>query len=79
MKPEPEANNPQRESALPSATLLADDLLSYINKTPEMLSMLYDLDMLPEQLTRESRDWYRMLMLASWHRTTVSQSANSGI
>lgn len=31
MKPEPEANNPQRESALPSATLLCRSLLGQID------------------------------------------------
>jgi hypothetical protein len=70
---------PETQSAVGLTRLLADDLLSYINKTPEMLSMLYDLDMMPEQLTRESRDWYRMLILASWHRTKSEQSANSRI
>lgn len=38
MKPEPEANNPQRESALPSATLLAGVKL----ETTEMCKTMWD-------------------------------------
>lgn len=63
-------------SPVASSAVLADGLLKYINETPEMLSLLYDLDLMPEQLDRESHDWFRMLILASWHRTKSEQSAN---
>ena len=55
-------------SELDNAAKIAG-LLQYINSTPEMLSLLYDLDLMPEQVDRESHDWYRMLTLATWHRT----------
>ena len=43
---------------------LVRQLLGFINDTPPLLSLLYDLDWMPEQLERGSRDWFRMLMLA---------------
>ena len=42
--------------------------LKYINTTPDLLSLLYDLDMLPEQLEQPSFQWTRMMILAEWHR-----------
>lgn len=43
-------------------------LIRYINDTPELLSMLYDMDLMPEQLTFPSREGNIMIYLASWHR-----------
>lgn len=48
-------------------------LLSYANKTPELLSLLYDMDLLPEQLKQGTRDYSRMLMLINtWKNWTVT-------
>jgi hypothetical protein len=44
------------------------DLRAYINATPELISLLYDLDLLPEQLDKPSHDFNRMLLLSAWHR-----------
>ena len=42
-------------------------LLQYANDTVALLSLLYDLDLLPEQLQEPSHDWERMLLLIqSW-------------
>ena len=41
-----------------------NDLLRYIANTPALLSLLYDGDLLPEQLLEGSRDWGRMLLIA---------------
>ena len=39
-------------------------LFRFINKTPALISLLYDMNLLPEQLKRDSQDWRRMLILA---------------
>ena len=39
-------------------------VLKYISETPELLSVLYDIDFLPEQLEEDSKDWCRMIMIA---------------
>lgn len=52
------------------------DLLQYINATPALLSLLYDLDLMPEQLAVGSKDWMRMLQLAQWYRHTIATSAS---
>ena len=44
--------------------------LAYINSKPALLSLLYDLDLLPEQLEEGSKDWNRMLILTAWHMVT---------
>jgi hypothetical protein len=38
-------------------------LLLYINDTPELQSLLYDMGLLPEQCEHGSRDWRKMLLL----------------
>jgi len=47
-------------------------LLAYINETPELLSLLYDMDLMPEQLTLPSREGNLMILLAVWHRDKKS-------
>ena len=44
---------------------LIRELKLYINRTPELLSVLYDMNLLPEQLEEGTQDWGRMLMLAA--------------
>lgn len=38
-------------------------ILTFINETPRVLSLLYDLGLLPEQLSRTSREWAIMCQL----------------
>lgn len=40
---------------------------SYLNSTPELLSLLYDLDLMPEQLREGTVNWTRMIILIHWH------------
>jgi hypothetical protein len=39
------------------------EALDYANKTPELLSLLYDMDLMPEQVEEKTQDWTRMLIL----------------
>jgi hypothetical protein len=41
-------------------------LLAHINATPGLLSLLYDLGLMPEQLKEGSKQWEQMLTLAAW-------------
>jgi hypothetical protein len=42
-------------------------LLKYICDTPELLSLLYDIGMLPEQLRVGSEGWRKMILItAAW-------------
>lgn len=50
--------------------------LRYISDTPELLGLLYELDLLPEQITFGTRDQVRMLQLTAWYRHTRSQRPN---
>ena len=38
-------------------------LIKYANETPELLSLLYDMDLLPEQCGEMTHDWARMMIL----------------
>jgi hypothetical protein len=40
-----------RESAAPLIDEILQPYLKFINSTPELVSMLYDIDMMPEQTT----------------------------
>lgn len=42
-------------------------LLNYISTTPSLLSLLYDIDLLPEQ-TMGKRDFGRTMMIAAYWR-----------
>lgn len=42
-------------------------LMAYIEDSVELWSLLFDLDLLPEQVTRLSGEWKRMIILADWH------------
>jgi len=43
-----------------------DNLLKYANQTPALLSLLYDIDLMPEQ-TMGRRDWLKTLtLIAAW-------------
>lgn len=45
-------------------TSTPDQTLSYINRTPALLSALYDLDLLPEQCPEGTRDREIMELIA---------------
>lgn len=49
------------------------ELRAYINETPELISLLYDLDLLPEQLEKHTLDFNRMLLLSAWHRVKFTE------
>lgn len=43
------------------------EILDYIRTSPpELISLLYDLDLLPEQLEPKTREWGRMLIVAAY-------------
>lgn len=44
------------------------ELLRYISDTPALLSLLYDIDMLPEQLTEFTKPWGDMLIISEHFR-----------
>ena len=49
------------------------ELLAYISATPELLSLLYDMDLMPEQLEFPSREGNIMIMLAKWHQLKFAE------
>jgi len=60
-----EAKNPPEPVII---TELIAELLTYINTDQRLLSLLYDMDLMPEQVKRDSKDWKRMLFVANHHR-----------
>jgi hypothetical protein len=56
------------------------ELLAYANKTPLVLSLLYDIDMMPEQilatepLKEKSREWLKMLQIVQTIRHAAKES-----
>lgn len=42
-------------------------LMKYISDTPVLLSLLYDLCLMPEQVKINTQDWRRMMTIADWH------------
>lgn len=48
-------------------------LILYSNKTPQLQSFLYDMDLLPEQLKRHSFNWQRMLMIIKLWKNKIAQ------
>lgn len=45
------------------------ELLRYISETPDLLSLLYDCGLMPEELERDDWNYARMLMIAEWRKT----------
>jgi hypothetical protein len=41
------------------------EALAWINSNPATLSLLYDLNRMPEQLQKGSREWIEMLLIAA--------------
>ena len=55
---------------------LTRELNVYITDTPELFSLLYDIDLLPEQVIGEpgSLDWRRCYMIAeAWRRMASNE------
>jgi hypothetical protein len=44
------------------------EILAYINKTPELLSLLYDLNLLPEQTMDAPHQWIRTVVITNLFR-----------
>jgi len=40
------------------------EIVNYIHNTPDLHSLLCDIDLMPEQLKRDSHDWRRMLIIS---------------
>lgn len=49
------------------------EILHYINHTLELQSLLYDLDLMPEQLKQDSREWGIMMIISAWHMNKFSE------
>lgn len=52
---------------------LITNLVSYINETPEILSLLYDMNLMPEQHSGDSNEYNFMLGMAMMHRMMVDK------
>lgn len=46
--------------------------LAYINATPLLQSLLYDLDLMPEQLAKHSPQWAHMLTVVAYMRVALN-------
>lgn len=53
--------------------------LAFITATPALQSCLYDLDMLPEQLKRGSKEWDRMLIITHHFREAMISSNRAAL
>jgi hypothetical protein len=61
--PEPESQISQQEldQSREGQLKVARELIDYANANYVITSLLYDLDLMPEQVDDFSREWYRML------------------
>lgn len=56
-----------------------NDLLAYINSTPKLYSLLCDIDLIPEQLSRkEIKKWHDMLTIAWYWETREYEILEKG-
>ncbi|HLP30744.1 MAG TPA: hypothetical protein VK150_05240 [Geothrix sp.] len=51
------------------------EVLRYINATPEMQSILYDIDLLPEQTMKHPGNWMRTCMVVQIYQHAIKQEA----
>ena len=51
------------------------ELLRYINTQPILIGLLYDLDLMPEQVMDNPPDYRRMMILSLWYRSTQTKPA----
>jgi len=56
-----------------------NELITYLNNTPQVLSLLYDLDLLPEQLAKGSKDWHRMVKLLYYCKNTLNIERSNNV
>lgn len=69
---------PQKPEAKWNDTEGLRSICSYINDTPALRSLLYDLDLLPEQVKPDSREGSHMLSIAeAWKANTKSSSGSA--
>lgn len=65
------------EKAVPQAAASGEggkqELLHFINETPLMQSLLYDLDLMPEQLTENSPRWETVAIIAGHLKEALSR------
>jgi len=55
-------------------------LLRYISSDLGLISLLYDLNMLPEQLKEGSQDWIRMLVITlHWRASMAEHDKNKAV
>lgn len=52
-----------------------EELLAFINGTPAVLSLLYDMGLLPEQLKEGSHGWFQMRILCEHLREVISTAS----
>lgn len=57
----------------PELKARAQELIAFINNTPVVLSLLYDLNLLPEQLEERTKQWFDMLNIAAHFKTFQEQ------
>ena len=50
--------------------ILTEEDKQYLNSTPGLQSLLYDLDLMPEQLREGTVNYARMMVLINWYRIT---------
>ena len=57
--------------------IIENALLEYINHTPTLLSLLYDIDLMPEQLIdhQDSPEWQQMAIIVNYWRERELQYA----
>lgn len=53
-----------------------ESLLKLINTVPALQSLLYDIDMMPEQVTKGGRNWELMLAYALAYQAGLAASPN---
>jgi hypothetical protein len=56
----------------------AQRLLKFANETPLLQSLLYDINLMPEQLEEGSRQWGYMLSIAEHFERALAQQADGG-
>jgi hypothetical protein len=42
---------------------IEQELINYLNETPRLLSLLYDIDLMPEQTMDSSKYWKKTLVI----------------
>lgn len=56
----------------------ADKLIAYANSRPKLVALLYDVDLLAEQLEVGSRPWLQMLIIIDHWRAMAEECEERG-